>query len=74
MSHIFHVNGKPIDVTDRAAVQALTDAEYAELLTLTLQDDADSGDTIVGLRQEQPEPGTGFIIAPPPVDESPSDA
>lgn len=68
MTHIFHVNGKQVDITDRDAVQALTDDEYADLLKQTLQDDTDAGDTIVGLRQEQPEPGTGFIITQPPTD------
>lgn len=66
MTRIFHVNGKDIDVTDRAAVQALTADEYAALLMLALQDDDVATDSIVGLTQEQPPAGTGFIIAVPP--------
>jgi len=73
MSHIFHVNGKTIDVTDRAAVQALTDDEYADLLKQALQEDPTSGDSIIGLQQEQPEPGTGFIIGAPPSEEGSDD-
>ena len=61
-----HVNGKPVDVTDAAAVQALTADEYADLLAQTLND-TDATDTeIVGLRQDQPDAGTGFIITNPP--------
>ncbi|CAI9388115.1 MULTISPECIES: hypothetical protein [Microbacterium] len=66
MTRIFHVNGKPVDVTDAAAVQALTADEYADLLAQTLND-TDATDTeIVGLRQDQPDAGTGFIITNPP--------
>ncbi|MFF8188850.1 hypothetical protein ACF044_16475 [Microbacterium sp. NPDC016588] len=65
MANIFHINGKDVDVTDRAAVQALTPDEYRELLELTLQDQASPDDTIVGLHQEQPDAGTGFIITNP---------
>lgn len=65
MTRIFHVNGKDIDVTDRAAVQALTADEYADLLKQALQDTQDD-DTITGLTQQQPEDGTAFVILPPP--------
>ena len=51
MTRIFHVNGKNIDVTDRAAVQALTADEYADLLKQTLQDTTDQ-EPIVGLTQQ----------------------
>ncbi|WP_065569660.1 hypothetical protein [Microbacterium oleivorans] len=68
MTNTFHINGKDVDVTDVAAVQALTPDEYRELLELALQDQAPSGDAIVGLHQEQPPAGTGFIIANPPAD------
>ena len=44
MTRIFHVNGKPVDVTDAAAVQALTADEYADLLAQTLND-TDATDT-----------------------------
>ena len=65
MTRIFHVNGKPVDVTDAAAVQALTPDEYADLLTQTLNDTE-----IIGLRQDQPPTGTGFIIMNPPTEEA----
>ena len=45
---------------------ALTADEYADLLAQTLND-TDATDTeIVGLRQDQPDAGTGFIITNPP--------
>lgn len=69
MTRIFHVNGKPVDVTDTAAVQALTPDEYADLLTQTLND-TDTDTDIIGLRQEQPDAGTGFIITNPPNEEA----
>lgn len=70
MTRIFHVNGKPVDVTDTAAVQALTPDEYADLLTQTLNDTDPNDTDIIGLRQDQPPAGTGFIIMNPPNEEA----
>lgn len=69
MTRIFHVNGKPVDVTDRTAVQALTPDEYADLLKQTLNDTDPTDAEIPGLRQEQPGDDTGFIITNPPNEE-----
>lgn len=66
MATIYIVNGKPVDVTDHAAVQALTADEYADLLAQTLRAPADPTDTVANLREEQPASGTGFIIMNPP--------
>lgn len=72
MTRIFHVNGKTIDVTDRAAVQALTADEYADLLKQTLQDTTDQ-EPIVGLTQQQPADGTAFVVLPHPPGRSDDD-
>lgn len=69
MARIFHVNGKPVDVTDTAAVQALTPDEYADLLKQTLNDTDPADTEILGLRQDQPDADTGFIITNPPNEE-----
>ena len=72
MTRIFHVNGKTIDVTDRAAVQALTADEYADLLKQTLQDTTDQ-EPIVGLTQQKPADGTAFVVLPHPPGRSDDD-
>lgn len=70
MTRIFHVNGKPVDVTDATAVQALTPDEYADLLKQTLNDHDATDAEIIGLTQDQPPTGTGFIITNPPDEET----
>lgn len=70
MTRIFHVNGKHVDVTDPTAVQALTPDEYADLLKQTLNDHDATDAEIIGLTQDQPPAGTGFIITNPPDEET----
>lgn len=68
MGTTYTVNGKTVDVTDHAAVQALTADEYADLLTQTLRTPAEPTDTVANLQEEQPEQSTGFIIMNPPAE------
>jgi hypothetical protein len=74
MGTTYTVNGKTVDVTDHAAVQALSADEYADLLTQTLRTPAEPADVVANLQEEQPEQGTGFIIMNPPSDASDSDS
>lgn len=53
MPTLFVVDGVEIDVTDRRAVQALTMAQYGNLLRQTLSMPHDPADAVVGLREEE---------------------
>lgn len=66
MGRIYTVNGKPIDIDDTAAVQALSNDEFTELFTL-VKDTAPADDehAIPPVRVDR-EPGEGFIITPRP--------
>lgn len=73
MGRTYTVNGKQIDIDDTAAIQALTNEEFTELFTL-VKDTAtvDEQHSVPPIMVER-EPGTGFIITPPPATSTEAD-
>ncbi|WP_102191270.1 hypothetical protein [Microbacterium aurantiacum] len=66
MGRIYTVNGKPIDIDDTTAVQALSNEEFTELFTLVKDTAPVDGEHAIPPVRVDREPGEGFIITPRP--------